>query len=119
MTIQSEKFHCMNAKVETVGFDDDGTIVKRLVSYDSIVCDLDMNTRTVYLYPRYQYSPTTVRQVTRFLNEYMPLENYWWSIALIRKAHEHGFRAVCKCPGIFRDCLVVFREYVLGTHGRW
>lgn len=117
--INREKFHYMQATVETVGFDD-GTIVKRLISYDSVVCDVDLNTRTVYLYPRYQYSSTTVRQLTRFLNEYMPLENDWWSIGLIRKAHENNaLRPVCKCPGIFRDYLVVFRDYVLGTKCRW
>ena len=117
--LKSEQFHHMQATVETVGFDD-GMIVKRLLSYDSVVCDLDLDTRTVYLYPRYQYSVTTVRQVTRFLNEYMPLANdERWTIALIRKAHEHGFRAVCKCPGIFRDYRVMFRDCVLGTNSRW
>ena len=116
--LDSKKFHHMQATVETVGFDD-GVTVKRLLSYSSVVCDLDLDTRTVYLYPRYQYSSTTVRQVTRFLNEYMPLENERWTIALIRKAHEGGFRAICKCPGIFRDYIVVFRDYVLGTHMSW
>ena len=119
MTIQSEKFHCMTATVDTVVLGD-GMTVKRLISYDSVVCDVDLDYRTVYLYPRFEYSTTTVRQLTRFLNEYMPLENYWWAIALIRKAHEgKAFRLVCKCPGIFRDCLVVFRDYVLGTKCRW
>ena len=119
MTIQSEKFHCMTATVDTVVLGD-GMTVKRLLSYDSVVCDVDIDTRTVYLYPRYQYSSTTVRQVMRFLNEYVPLANdERWSIALIRAAQRTGVRPVCKCPGIFRDYRVMFRDYVLGTNRRW
>ena len=63
---KSEKFHHMNATVETVKFDD-GIIVKRLVSYSSVVCDVFAN--QVYLYPRHRYSRTTTKQVTRFLTE--------------------------------------------------
>ena len=64
--IRIEKFHNMNATVETLR-SNDGLVVKRLVSYSSIVCDVFAN--QVYLYPRYRYSPTTTRQVTRFLTE--------------------------------------------------
>ena len=64
--IRIEKFHNMNATVETLR-SNDGVVVKRLVSYSSIVCDVFAN--QVHLYPRYRYSPTTTRQVTRFLTE--------------------------------------------------
>jgi len=66
--IGSEKFHNMNATVETVRFDD-GRVVMRLVSYSSVVCDVDLCSKRVYLYPRHRYSVTTTRQVTRFLRE--------------------------------------------------
>ena len=66
--IDGSKFHRMNATVETLRFDD-GMTVKRLVSYDSVVCDINIQTRTVYLYPRHRCSQTTTRQVTRFLTE--------------------------------------------------
>jgi hypothetical protein len=64
--IDSKQFYNMNATVETVQFDD-GVVVKRLVSYSSVVCDVFAN--QVYLYPRHRYSPTTTRQVSRFLSE--------------------------------------------------
>ncbi len=117
--IDSKKFHHMNATVETVKFDDD-MVVKRLVSYESVVCDVCSETDMVYLYPRFQYSPTTIRQLTRFLNEYAPLENErWklaWNIALIRdlyaKADSDGF-AELNIYGVF------FLDHVLGTNLRW
>ena len=112
--IDSKKFHSMQATVETVRFDDE-SIVERLVSYESVVCDVCLETDMVYLYPRYQYSPTTVRQLTRFLNEYVPLEHGHWNIALIRKLYEKadsdGFIEL-DIYGIF------FSEYVLGTNLR-
>ena len=112
--IKSEKFHNMNATVETVRFDD-GMTVKRLVSYDSVVCDICLETGTIFLYPRYQYSPTTIRQVTRFLNDYTPLDN-GWSISLIRefesKADSDGYTTLGRY-GVF------FLDHVLGTTRRW
>ena len=112
--LDSEQFHSMQATVETVRFDD-GMTVKRLVSYDSVVCDVDLDTGTIFLYPRYQYSSTTIRQVTRFLNEYMPLV-VRWNIAMIRdmqkKADSDGFVGFGRY-GAF------FREHVLGTTRRW
>jgi len=113
--IASEKFHSMQATVETVRFDD-GMIVKRLVSYDSVVCDVDLATGTIFLYPRHQYSPTTVRQVTRFLNEYVPLVDDYWFIALIRelykKSDSDGYTT-------FGQYGVLFLDHVLGTTHRW
>ena len=111
----SEKFHDMNATVKTVRFED-GTVVKRLLSYDSIVCDIDMKNKNVYLYPRHQYSPTTIRQLTRFLNEYVPLTHTFWFIALIRdlrkKADSDGYVSLGRY-GVF------FLEHVLGTDRGW
>jgi hypothetical protein len=113
--IKREKFHNMNATIETVRFDD-GMTVKRLVSYDSVVCDVDLETGTIFFYPRFQYSPTTVRQLTRFLDEYAPLDDGRWSIGLVRelraKADSDGFTKL-DIYGVF------FSEYVLGTSRRW
>lgn len=113
--IKSEKFHSMPATVETVRFDD-GMTVKRLVSYDSVVCDVDLDTGTIFFYPRFQYSPTTVRELTRFLHEYAPLDDGRWSIGLVRelraKADSDGFTSLGKY-GIF------FLDRVLGASRRW
>lgn len=113
--IKSEKFHSMNATVETVKFDD-GSLVERLVSYESVVCDIDKLNGQIFLYPRFQYSPTTVRQLTRFLNEYIPLEHDPWGIGLIRelraKADSDGYTTLGKY-GVF------FLDRVLGTSRRW
>ena len=112
--IDSEQFHTMQATVETVRFDD-GMTVKRLVSYDSVVCDIDLEAGTIFLYPRHQFGPTTIRQLARFLNEYIPLV-VRWNIAMIRdlqkKADSDGFVGFDRY-GIF------FREHVLGTNSRW
>ena len=113
--IKSEKFHHMNATVETVRFDGD-MVVERLVSYESVVCDVCKDTGNIFIYPRYQYSPTTVRQFTRFLNENVPLENERWYIGLVRelraKADSGGYVRFGKY-GIF------FLDHVLGTSRRW
>ena len=112
--IDSEQFHSMQATVETVRFDD-GMTVKRLVSYDSVVCDVCLETGTIFLYPRFQYSPTTVRQLTRFLNEYVPVGGYWY-IAKIRDAQKRvdidGYTGLGGY-GVF------FPASVLGTNNRW
>lgn len=113
--IESKQFHSMNATVETVLFNN-ATMVLRLVSYDSVVCDIDMLHDRIYLYPRHQYSPSTVRQVTRFLNEYVPLADDYWCIALIRdlqkKADSNGHVVLGKYA-------VSFLVRVLGTNLRW
>ena len=112
--LDSEQFHSMQATVETVQFDD-GMTVKRLVSYDSVVCDVDLDTGTVFLYPRFQYSPTTVRQLTRFLNEYIPLENERWNIAMVRE-----FQKSADADGFvgFGRYAVFFLPHVIGTNRR-
>jgi hypothetical protein len=109
--IDSKPFHHMNARVETVRFDD-GMPVKRLVSYDSVVCDVSSGGR-VFFYPRHDFSVTTRRQVTRFLDEYAPrLNGARWRIGLIRalrkSADEDGYADDCR-SGVY------FLGHVLGT----
>ena len=41
----------------------------RLVSYQSSVVDYNETTRTITLFPRWEYSVTTIRQVCRFIQE--------------------------------------------------
>jgi len=113
--LKTERFHSMYARVETVCVND-GMTVKRLVSYGNVVCDMNMDTRTVYLYHRYQYGSVTVRHVTRFLNEFAPLAYGQWTIALIRYTQDNsdsdGHATLCKYD-------VCFRDYVLGTQCGW
>lgn len=113
--IESEKFHNMNANVETVQFDD-GMMTKRLISYSSVVVDVCLDTGTVFIYPRYQYSPTTIRQVTRFLNENVPLDDVRWYIGLIRdlekKADDDGYTTLGQHS-------VFYLDNVIGTNRSW
>jgi hypothetical protein len=108
--IRIEKFHNMNATVETLR-SNDGVVVKRLVSYSSIVCDVFAN--QVYLYPRYRYSPTTTRQVTRFLTEQLGfhvcagvLDNWQRQEKLNGYVFENGY-------------YIQFPVEVLGTNVSW
>lgn len=108
--IESEKFHSMNATIETVRFDD-GIVVKRLVSYSSVVCDVFAN--QVYLYPRHRYSVTTTRQVTRFLTEQLGfpvcagvLDDWQRQEKSNGYAFEHGY-------------YIQFPVEVLGTKESW
>ena len=50
----------------------DGTI--RFISYNSAILDILGNTLTFYRH--WQYSRTTVRQLSRFLKEYLPKNVY-------------------------------------------
>jgi len=59
-----QQFHYMQAWFGTIG---NSTI--RLISYQSVVLDIDIANHTITLYPRWQYSRSTVRHVTRFLSE--------------------------------------------------
>lgn len=112
--IESERFHNMNATVETVCFYD-GMMVKRLVSYSSVVVDVCLETGTIFIYPRYQYSPTTIRQVTRFLNDYTPLDN-GWSIGLIRELHKKVDSDGCTTLGQYS---VFYLDRVIGSNRSW
>lgn len=105
----------MKATVETVRFDD-GMTVKRLVSYDSVVCDVDLETGTIFFYPRFQFSPTTVRQLTRFLNEYVPIDNERWGIGMIRQLQEV---ADSNGHAVIGKYAVSFLILVLGTNWAW
>ncbi len=112
--IGSEKFHSMQATVETVVFDDDVT-VKRLVSYDSVVCDVRLDIGRIFFYPRYQYSSTTIRQVTRFLNEHVPLAERW-NIGLVRELQKRAYNDGFVFFGAYT---VLFLPQVIGTTRRW
>ena len=112
--IDSEKFHSMNATVETVRFYDNVT-VKRLVSYNSVVCDVRLDIGRIFFYPRHQYSPATIRQVIRFLNEYMPLAEPWHIVFvrdLQKRAESDGFV-------FFGGYAVLFLPQVIGTTRKW
>ena len=110
--IESERFHNMHATVETVRFGT-GMIVKRLVSYASVVCDICPETSAIYLYPRHRYSVTTTRQLTRFLSEM--LNRHICSADLDSVARK--FKATG--PVMYRGYAWFLREYVLGTENRW
>ena len=113
--IKRERFHHMNATVETVRFDN-GMTVKRLVSYDSVVCDIISGANIICIYPRYQYSPTTIRQLTLFLNENMPLTDGRWNIHLMREAYK---RVESDGSASINKYVVLFLRLVLGTTRSW
>ena len=110
--IESERFHSMNARVETVRFGT-GTIVKRLVSYASVVCDICLDTKAVYLYPRHRYGTTTTRQVTRFLSEMLGEQICGRDLDSVARE----FKATG--PVMYEGYAWFLREYVLGTENRW
>lgn len=114
--LKSERFHNMNATVETVVFDN-GVMVLRLVSYESVVCDIDTLHDRIYLYLRHQYSPTTIRQLTRFLNENMPLVDSRWSIGTIRELNKEADSN--NGHAVIGGYIVSFLVRVLGTNLRW
>jgi hypothetical protein len=107
--IKSERFHDMNAIVQTVQCGTD-MIVKRLVSYTSVVCDIYLETGAIYLYPRHRYSTTTTRQVTRFLSETLNTHIGSADLDIVARA---GDWVINKG---FAWCL---KDYVLGTECRW
>ena len=107
--IKRKRFHSMNAAVETVRCGT-GMTIKRLISYDSVVCDVCVDTGAVYLYPRHRYSQSTTRQVTRFLSETLGMYIGGGDLDKVARA---GDWMVHKCHAW---CL---REWVLGTERRW
>jgi len=110
--IQSEKFHDMNARVETVQIGAVST-AKRLVSYASVVCDICLDTKAVYLYPRHRYGTTTTRQVTRFLSEMLGEQICGRDLDSVARE----FKATG--PVMYKGYAWFLREYVLGTENRW
>ena len=63
-----------------------GNSITRLINYQSVVLDINRANHTITLYPRWQYSRSTVRQVTRFLREQ------------IGYVHVEGLRSCLKNP---------------------
>ena len=110
--IKSERFHDMNARVETVQIGAVST-AKRLVSYDSVVCDICLDTKAVYLYPRHRYSQSTTRQVTRFLSETLGIVIGGGDLDSVAREFRATGPVLCKGYAWF------LRDYVLGTENRW
>lgn len=65
-----KRFHNMNAMQHTWK-DSYGTWHETLISYDTLVCDIIFGIERVdvVLFQHWRYSPTTTRQVTRFISE--------------------------------------------------
>ena len=111
--IDSKKFHNMNATVETVRFDN-GRVANRLVSYTSVVCDIDMQRKTVCLYPRHRYSRTTTRQVTRFLRERLGFPVCSASLDNWKRQEKRN-----NCGAFENGYYIYFPITVLGTDRWW
>lgn len=62
----------------------------RLVSYQSSVVDYNENTRTITLYPRWEYSVTTIRQVCRFIQECTGVYYNTQDLRMFRKIQERN-----------------------------
>ena len=62
--LKNGQFHSMQAYISRPK---EGVI--RLTSYYSIVADYEEENNFITLYPRWNYSPTTWRQVSRFIEE--------------------------------------------------
>jgi hypothetical protein len=60
-----KRFHYMQAYTNTMY-----NGITEFYSYDSHVADYHEKKRMIILYPKWQYSPTTIRQVKRFIKEY-------------------------------------------------
>ena len=78
----------------------------RLTSYQSVVADFlpatGNSNNYVILYPRWQYSPSTVRQVTRFLAECTGL---WYGVDELRSLAKQQARGITPVSG---NCLFTF-----------
>lgn len=77
----------------------------RLTNYQSVVADfIESPTNAkhmVVLYPRWEYSPTTIRQVTRFISECSGL---WYNVEELRRLRRLGATSVA----ISGNCVFVF-----------
>ncbi len=85
----------------------------RLTSYQSIVADfipsVNNSKNHVILYPRWQYSPSTIRQVTRFISE---CSGMWYSVDELRKLAKQQTNGLLPISG---NCLFTFsNEYPRG-----
>lgn len=60
-----KRFHYMQAHTNTMN-----NGITEFYSYNTHVADYDAITNCVVLYRKWQYSPTTIKQVKRFIKEY-------------------------------------------------
>ena len=86
------QFHSMHA--DLYQYD---TIIQ-LVSYNSIVAEYDTEKHVLTLFERWQYSPTTLRQVYKFINEFVGLPSNFVNVAFLRKVANQGYvENGCSC----------------------
>ena len=62
------RFHKHEAYV-TSHYDANRKTISRLTSWHSVVVDYNEDTKTITLYPNWQYSSSTIKQVCRFIHE--------------------------------------------------
>lgn len=65
--------------------------VIQLVSYQSIVAEYDTVKHVLTLFDRWQYSPTTIRQVYKFIHEFVQLPSRYVNVAFLRKIAKQGY----------------------------
>lgn len=83
------QFHSMNAYLYQYD-----TVIQ-LVSYQSIVAEYDTVKHVLTLFDRWQYSPTTIRQVYKFIDEFTGLPYRYYKVAHLRKLAEQGYVEDC------------------------
>lgn len=103
------QFHRHQAYVTKVGT----STTVRLTSYQSVVADfipsVNNSKNHVILYPRWQYSVSTVRQVTRFISE---CSGMWYGVDELRKLAKQQTNGLLPISG---NCLFTFsNEYPRG-----
>ena len=65
--------------------------VIQLVSYQSIVAEYDTMKHVLTLFDRWQYSPTTIRQVYKFIYEFAGLPSRYISVAFLKRLAKYGY----------------------------
>ena len=79
------QFHSMQAYLYQ-----EGTVIQ-LVSYQSIVAEYDTVKHVLTLFDRWQYSPTTIRQVYKFIYEFAGLPSRYINVEHLRKLAKQGY----------------------------
>ena len=104
------RFHKHEAYV-TSHYDANRKTISRLTSWQSVVVDYNEDTRTITLYPRWEYSVTTIRQVCRFIQE---CTGTWYGVddlRMFRKIQERN--GMCD-RNTLGDLFVFSKEYPNG-----
>ena len=83
----------------------------RLTSWQSVVVDYNEDTRTITLYPRWQYSSSTIRQVCRFIHECTGVYYNPQDLRMFHKIQEHN--GMCD-RNTLGDLFVFSKEYPNG-----